>query len=65
MSDDTKEKSDIAREDVVALAKAMFRVQAKKSDDKASFKDARAEMLPLARRTLKALHKQGYGLTKS
>ena len=80
MSEDTKEKSQdkpkdkpkIARKEVVALAKALFRAQNKKSDadkadkaDKASFKDAKAEMLPQARRMLRNLHKQGYGLTKS
>ena len=79
MSEDTKEESenkpDIARKEVVALAKALFRVQNRKSDadegdkadkgDKVSFKDAKAEMLPLARRTLRNLHKQGYSLTES
>ncbi len=65
MSEEKSGKPGIAREDVVALARALFRAQAKKSDAKASFKDARAEMLPQARRMLKNLHKQGYSLTKS
>jgi len=71
MTEDTKTKPAIAREDAMALARAIFRVQNRKSDadaesdDKPSFKDAKREMLPLARRTLKILHNQGYSLIKT
>lgn len=68
MSDDTKVKVEVSKEDAAVLARAMFKAQSKKDDadsgDKVSFKSAKGEMLPLARRTLKILKRQGYALSK-
>lgn len=72
MNEDSNKKSgknpEIAQEETIVLARALLRVQTRKSDDKADkaeLKEARAEMRSLARRTLKNLKKQGYSLTKS
>ena len=80
MSEETKAKPEISHKDAVALAKAMFRVQNRKSGGdadkgsdksadkaafKAAFKAAKPEMMLKARRTLKLLHNQGYRLTKA
>ncbi len=68
MSDDTKVKIEVSKEDTAILARALFKAQNKKDDadtgDKVTFKAAKNEMLPLARRTLKALKRQGYSLSK-
>ncbi|HGG03872.1 MAG TPA: hypothetical protein ENK28_00290 [Aliiroseovarius sp.] len=72
MSDQTKTKTkiEVSKEDTATLARALFKARSPKGEDKsagdkASFKEAKGELMPLARRTLRALHKQGYGLSKS
>jgi hypothetical protein len=69
---DTGTGPGIPKEDILALARALFKVQNRpgKSEagaegEKPSFKEAKAEMIPLARRTLKLLHARGYVLSKA
>ena len=70
MTDETETKSEFSHEDVMALARAMFRIQNKSGDadsgdDKTSFQDVKSDMMRTARRTLKILKGQGYSLTKA
>lgn len=67
MAEDTKE-TDINEEEVKVLARAMFKAQNQKDDDgnKAAFKDAeKSEYMLPARRTIKAMARLGYKLSKA
>lgn len=62
---------DVSSEDAKVLARVLFKAQKVKNKDVAeeveevAFKDAKKELMPVARRMLKILARQGYTLSKS